>query len=97
MRLNSHGMAMAPDGRTLWVASEVGNKVLVVDIPRARVVAQIAVGRMPHTIVLSRDGASAYTANMDDNSVSVISTATRAVVATIPVGKAPSSIAILGP
>src|SRR5574337_2137884 len=51
------------DGRTLYVASEVGHMVLVVDTASARVLARIPVGRMPHTMVLSRDGAFAYTAD----------------------------------
>ena len=73
----------------------MGNKVLVLDTESRRVVGQIPVGKMPHTMVLSRDGAYAYTADMEANAISVISTAKRAVVATIPVGQAPSSIAIV--
>src|SRR3970282_979477 len=76
--LNSHGMAMASDARPLWVASEVGGKVLAVDLARGAVVARIPVGRMPHTMIRSRDGAWLYTANMEDDTLSVISTARRA-------------------
>jgi YVTN family beta-propeller protein len=87
------GVAVAPDGRRVYVANGHAGTVSVVDAGSHRIVQEIMVGRRPWGIALSADGRYVYTANGLSHDVSVIDTATNEVVATIPAGRMPWGIA----
>lgn len=79
-------VALARDGRELWVVNAASNDLSVVDIsaPAAPApAAHIPVGANPRGIVLSPDGATAYVNNTLAGTVSVIDTSAYTVTATI--------------
>jgi DNA-binding beta-propeller fold protein YncE len=73
----SHGIALTPDGRELWVADGVRNRLHVFDAtvyPPAAVTA-VELSAQPRWIAFSRDGRYAYSSTGD-----VVATATRKIV-----------------
>lgn len=91
------GMALSPDGHTLYVSGGRGKTVHVVaiDDPTPRVKSTISdVGVRPWGIGITRRGDRLYTANGPTGDVSVVDTATGTVVHRIAVGGSPWGIAI---
>lgn len=85
----SHGIGVAPDGKTLWVDSSLANAVFVYSLPDLKVLGYVKTGEVPDWITFTPDGKRIYIANSGSNSVSAIDTATRKEVARIPVGEVP--------
>jgi YVTN family beta-propeller protein len=85
----SHGIAVAPDGKTLWVDSSIANAVFVYSLPDLKVLGYARTGAVPDWLTFTPDGTKLYVANSGANSVSVIDTATRKQVAVVPVGEVP--------
>jgi YVTN family beta-propeller protein len=50
------GMAISPDGRTLYVAENLGDSLAVVDLSARRVVQRFATERYPYGVVVGSDG-----------------------------------------
>jgi YVTN family beta-propeller protein len=88
------GLAVAPDGGRLYVATGRGGTVEVVDTRAGRIVGSVKVGARPWGIALTRDGRKLYVANGPSNDVSVVDTQRLRVTATIAVGALPWGIAI---
>jgi len=88
------GLALSPDGKTLYVANGRARTVSIVDLVGAQLVANVRVGARPWGVGLTSDGRFLYTANGSSNDVSVIDTASLNVVATIRVGATPWGIAV---
>jgi YVTN family beta-propeller protein len=88
------GLALAPDGKRLYVANGRARTVSVIDLAISKVVARVRVGARPWGIGITSDGKFLYTANGPSNDVSVIDTASLNVVSTIRVGAMPWGIAI---
>jgi YVTN family beta-propeller protein len=91
------GLALSPDGRTLYVSGGRGKTVHAVAIDEAspRIKSTIDdVGVRPWGIGITKNGARLYTANGPTGDVSVIDTATGAVSRHIAVGGSPWGIAI---
>jgi YVTN family beta-propeller protein len=85
-------LAIAPDGRMLFVVCEQSNSVVLIDTTLGRAVAEIAVGQRPHAAALSSDGAVLYVSNRFSGTVSVIDVLRRSVVGEIPVGAGPHGL-----
>jgi YVTN family beta-propeller protein len=88
----SHGIAVSPDQKTIWVNSLLTNSVSVFSLPDLRLVTTIPVGRGPDWMVFLPDGSKCYVSNAGSNSVSVIDVATRKELTQIPVGRIPKRI-----
>ena len=87
-------MAISPDGRLLYVVCQDSDEVRVLDAESGKVIASIAVGRIPRGIVLSADARRLYVTNAWSDTVSVIDTVSRQVVQTLPTGFEPLGVAI---
>jgi YVTN family beta-propeller protein len=91
-----------PDGRYVWVSSEVGGTVSVIDAKTHQIVKTIdfAIPGMrqefiqPVGIVMSRDGSKAFVALGPANHVAVVDTATYKVTDYILVGQRPWHMAL---
>lgn len=90
----AHGVAVSPDGQTIYVTDSIANTLSEVDAATLRVKATIPVGEMPWQVAVSSDGSTAYVANPDSNSVSVVDTATATVTGTVSVPGDPDAVAL---
>ena len=88
----SHGMGIAPDGKTLWVTSLLDNSVSVFSMPDLKRLATTPVGRGPDWMAFTPDNKRCFVSNAGSNSVSVLDVASYKEVAKIPVGKIPKRI-----
>jgi YVTN family beta-propeller protein len=89
------GVAVTPDGRTVYVANTVdGNYVSAIDTATNTVTATISVGPTSESIAVSPDGGTVYVTKPGDGTVSVIATATNTVIATIRVVGRPFGVAV---
>jgi len=88
------GIVAASDGRTVYVTTGRGKKVVAIDTATDKPVAEIEVGPRPWGIAISGDGTTLYTANGPSNDVSIVDLAQRTVVARIKVGDSPWGVAV---
>lgn len=86
----TEALALSPDGKTLWVGSNVDDKVYRLDAATLETQAEIAVGKTPIRIAAHPDGQFVATSNVRGGDISVIDTRTNAVVRTIPVSEGAS-------
>jgi len=91
---NPLGVAITPDGASLYVDLQGSNQVAVIDTNQRLVLTYIPVGMQPTGIALAPNGARAYVTNRADNTVSVIDTATNTVVTTLPAGQTPVFLSV---
>jgi YVTN family beta-propeller protein len=85
----SHGIGVAPDGKTLWVCSKVNHAVYAYSLPGLKLLGGVEVGHHPDWLTFAPDSRFVYVANAGSNSVSVVDVASRKEVTRIPVGQVP--------
>ena len=85
----SHGIGIAPDGKTLWVNSKLNSYVYAYSLPDLKLLGGVHVGDHPDWLTFSPDGKAVYIANAGSNSVSVVDVAARREVTRIPGGQVP--------
>ena len=90
------GIAVSPDGATLYVANREADTVSVVDAEARRETKVIPVGQHPFGITLDAPAGRAYTANVTSDDVSVIDLAAGREIGRIPTGRRPYVIALSG-
>jgi YVTN family beta-propeller protein len=102
----SHGIGVAPDGKSLWVNSTVANAVFKYSLPDLQLIGfspfpvvhplnRIATGAVPEWITFTPDSQRVYISNSGARSISVIDAKTLKSVAVIPVGEVPKRIGTL--
>jgi YVTN family beta-propeller protein len=85
-------LAVSADGSRLYVVCEASDSLVVADTSTREVVAEVAVGNLPHGISLSPEEGVAYVSNRGADTVSVIDLEAMAVVDTIMVGDEPHGL-----
>jgi YVTN family beta-propeller protein len=85
----SHGLAIAPDGKTLCVLSKMNTRVYMYSMPDLKLLGEAKVGHHPDWLTFTPDSKRVYVANAGSNSVSVVDVAGRKELAQIPVGQVP--------
>jgi YVTN family beta-propeller protein len=99
----SHGMGVAPDGKTLWVTSIPNNAVFVyglddlkligeVGLPDLRLPGRAPIAAVPNWVTFTPDSKTIYISHAALRSVSAIDTRAMKLIATIPVGEVPKRI-----
>jgi YVTN family beta-propeller protein len=99
----SHGIGVAPDGRSLWVNSTFANAVFEYSLPDLKLIGHSALplvhplgrastGSVPEWITFTPDSKTVYVSNSAARSVSAIDTRTRKSIAIIPAGEVPKRI-----
>jgi YVTN family beta-propeller protein len=103
----SHGIGVAPNGKTLWVTSIPANAVFVYSLPDLEprgyvpLPAKNIAGRdkpipaVPNWVTFTPDSKQIYISNAAAKSVTAIDIEAKKVVAVIPVGEVPKRIATL--
>ena len=102
----SHGMGIAPDGKTFWITSRPTNSVFVYSLPDLKLLGRVplpelnlpgkkAIGAGPNWVTFTADGKTIYITNRAMRSVTAIDTKAMKVVAVIPVGESPDRISTL--
>ena len=88
----SHGLAITPDGKMLWVASKYYGYVAAYSIPDFKLLKVVPVGSHPEWMTIPPDGKSVYVAAAGDDETVVVDNRTLKVTAKIRVGAVPKRI-----
>lgn len=91
----THGLALTPDGRQLWVTSLADGGVYVYDLATKKTSPIIHVGKCPNWIAFSPDGRYGAVSNSDTNDCSIIDAHTHREVARLKVGKGPKRVLVV--
>ena len=90
----THGLALTPDGKELWVTSLLDNCIYIYDTRTGKFVGHLATGNGPNWVVFSPDGKYGAVSNTDSDDVFIFDVKARRKVADIKVGKVPKRLAI---
>jgi YVTN family beta-propeller protein len=85
----SHGIGIAPDGKTLWVTSKWYHYVAAYSMPDLKPLGIVMVGHHPDWLTFSPDSAYLYVACAGSNAVSVVDVKSMKEVSKIAVGEVP--------
>ena len=85
----SHGLGVAPDGRTLWVTSRPNARVYAYSLPDIKLLGAVDLGGRPDWITFTPDSRQVYISTENTNSVVVVDVAARKEITRIKVGAAP--------
>jgi YVTN family beta-propeller protein len=88
----SHGLGVAPDGRTLWVTSRPNARVYVYSLPDLKLLGYEELGGRPDWVTFTPDSKTVYISTENTDTTTAIDVATRKKVASIPVGNAPKRV-----
>jgi YVTN family beta-propeller protein len=99
----SHGIGVAPDGKTLWVTSIPNNAVYVYSLDNLELKSEVAlpslklhshepISAVANWVTFTPDSKTIYISNAALRSVSAIDTQSMKLVAVIPVGEVPKRI-----
>jgi YVTN family beta-propeller protein len=85
----SHGLGVAPDGQTLWVASRPNNRIYAYSLPDVKLLGAVDLGGRPDWVTFTPDSKRIYVATENNDSVAVVDVASRKLVTHIKVGSSP--------
>ena len=85
----SHGLGVAPDGRTLWVTSRPNARVYVYSLPDLKLLGSADLGGRPDWVTFTPDSRQVYISTENTNSVVALDVATRKEITKIKVGASP--------
>ena len=86
----SHGIGVAPDGRTLWVTSRPNARVYTYSLPDLKLLpGAVDLGGRPDWVTFTPDSKLIYIATENTDSVVVVDVAARREVTRVKVGSAP--------
>jgi YVTN family beta-propeller protein len=88
----THGLALSPDEKELWVTSLSDSGVYVYDIATKKISKEISTGECPNWIGFSPDGKYATVSNCGSNDATIIDAKTRQPLATIKTGEGPKRL-----
>ncbi|HOC67241.1 MAG TPA: c-type cytochrome [Candidatus Hydrogenedentes bacterium] len=93
--LAPEGLALSPDGKTLYIAGASSDgALLVADVATGAVTARVPTGHTPVAVVVSPAGDRVFVANRFDNTVAVVDPATNSVLSKIPVPREPVAMTL---
>jgi DNA-binding beta-propeller fold protein YncE len=85
----SHGLGVAPDGKTLWVTSRPNARVYAYALPDVTLVGAVDLGGRPDWVTFTPDSRLVYISTENRNAVVAVDVASRTEVTRITVGAAP--------
>src|SRR6202453_2982144 len=90
----THGLALTPDGKELWVTSLLDDCIYIYDLQAGKFTGRMATGDGPNWIVFSPDGQYGCVNNTDTDDGSLFGAKQRREVARVKVGKVPKRLVI---
>jgi YVTN family beta-propeller protein len=96
-----HGIAISPDGKSLWINSILDNAVFRYSLPDLRLLGPVSLpvrngrGAVPYWISFTPDSRRVFISNSELDSVSVVDAAAMKLVAVVPAGATPKRSATL--
>jgi YVTN family beta-propeller protein len=90
----THGLALTPDGKELWVTSLLDNCIYIYDIESRKFTGKLETGDGPNWIVFTPDGKYGCVSNTDTNDVSIFDAKEHKLLAKVAVGKVPKRLVI---
>ncbi|HEV2194423.1 MAG TPA: beta-propeller fold lactonase family protein [Candidatus Acidoferrum sp.] len=88
----THGLALSPDEKELWVTSLLDDAMYVYDVSSQKIVGHVPVGSGPNWVAFSPDGKYVCVSNAADDNVSIIDVKARREVARVKVGRVPKRL-----
>lgn len=88
----AHGLAISPDGKTLWSTSKYYDYVAAYSLPELKLIKTVPVGLHPEWLTIPPDGKNLYVAVAGEDATVVVNTKTMKVTGKIPVGAVPKRI-----
>ncbi len=88
------GLAMAPDGRTVYAAENLANRVVAIDVASGKPVASAETGARPYAVAVSPDGAKVYVSNWGARTLTVLRAQGLTPADTVTVGLHPGALAV---
>ena len=85
----SHGLGVAPDGRTLWVTSRPNARVYAYSLPDLKLLGAVDLGGRPDWVTFTPDSRQVYISTENTNSVVVVDVAARKEITRVKVGASP--------
>jgi len=85
----SHGLGVAPDGRTLWVTSRPNARVYAYSLPDIKLLGAVDLGGRPDWVTFTPDSRQVYISTENTNSVVALDVAARKEITKIKVGASP--------
>jgi YVTN family beta-propeller protein len=90
----THGLALTPDEKELWVTSMLDDAIYIYDFDAQKFVGSVPTGDGPNWVVFTPDGKYACVSNTDSDDVSILDVRSRRGVARVKVGKVPKRLAV---
>lgn len=88
----THGLALSPDEKELWVTSLLDDAMYVYDVKSQKIVGHVLTGSGPNWVAFSPDGKYVCVSNAADDDVSIIDVKARREVARLKVGREPKRL-----
>ena len=88
----SHSPWPSRDGRTVYVANEIGNEVTALDAATGQIQFSVNPGARPSEVLATPDGRSVYVSVRGENKVKLLDVATRALTREVTVGTQPDTL-----
>jgi YVTN family beta-propeller protein len=90
----THGLALSPDERELWVTSLLDNCLYIYDVKSEKIVGSVPVGEGPNWVAFSPHGKYVVVSNAGSDDVSIIDVKGRRELARVKTGKIPKRVVI---
>ncbi len=90
----THGLALTPDGKELWVTSLLDDCIYIYDLQARKFTGRLDTGDGPNWIVFSPDGKYGCVSNTDSDDVSIFDAREHRALARVKVGKVPKRLVI---
>ena len=88
------GLAISPEGNSLYVTCNLSRRVAVLNARTGMQTGELPTGLFPFAVALDRPGHKAYVTNWGDNSLAVVDTATNRVEKRVSTGGLPTALAV---
>ena len=85
----AHGLAITPDGKTLWVTSKYYGYVAAYSLPDCKLIKVVPVGSHPEWLTIPPGGTTLYVATAGDDATVAVDLKSMKVIKKIPVGAVP--------